>query len=123
MTDNVRKIFDMLGVEPNEEFNMLLSNSSFPLKCKIDDNLEGYYLMFGRWELYDKLIIDLFNSRMKIIKLPKTKKKKIGDLTIREAKEIQNKICDLNIGCEDCPFYDCCINDCIDFDQEIEVEE
>lgn len=50
-------------------------------------------------------------------------KKKIGDLTIREAKEMQDKICNLNVVCKDCSFYDCCINDCIDLNQEIEVEE
>ena len=49
-------------------------------------------------------------------------KKKIGDLTIKEAKEMQDEICNSNVICEDCPFYDCCINDCIDLDQEIEIE-
>ena len=104
MTDNARKVFDMLGVEPNEEFNMLLSNSSSPLKCKIDENLEGYYLMFGRWELYDKLIIDLFNSRMKIIKLPKEpKKKKLRDLTQEEWDKWKDNNC-ASTYCGQCIF-------------------
>lgn len=50
-------------------------------------------------------------------------KKKIGDLTLKEAKEMQDKICNIVVCCEDCPFTHCCINDSIDLDQEIDVEE
>ena len=50
-------------------------------------------------------------------------KKKIGDLTIREVKEMQDKICNVMVGCEDCPFYDCCLSVKIDLDKEVEVEE
>lgn len=50
-------------------------------------------------------------------------KKKIGDLTIREAKEMQNKICNTIVGCKGCPFHACCINNYIDLEREIEVEE
>ena len=94
--------------------------------------------MFCRWELYDKLIIDLFNSRMKIIKLPKEpKKKKLIDLTLEEYKKWFKINCETNHICRKCIFG--CV-DCDDLslrcwihhkdlysdkflDQEIEVEE
>lgn len=51
-------------------------------------------------------------------------KKKLGDLTLKEAKEVQEKICKGIIACSDCPFVDCCIDtERIDLDKEIEVEE
>lgn len=51
-------------------------------------------------------------------------KKKIGDLTLRKAKEIEDKICNKFEGCcENCPFSECCITDYCDLDREIEVEE
>lgn len=50
-------------------------------------------------------------------------KKKLGDLTIKELKEIQDKWCDVLVFCKDCPFTDCCVNTRkIDLNQEIEVE-
>lgn len=49
-------------------------------------------------------------------------KKKIGDLTLREAKEMQDKICNVIVDCADCPFYAYCIKDYIDLDQEIEIK-
>lgn len=48
-------------------------------------------------------------------------KKKIGDLTLREVKEIEDKICDGD--CPNCPFCECCITDFCDLGQEIEVEK
>lgn len=83
MTDNVRKIFDMLGVEPNEEFEMLLGDSAkFSYKCKIDERLQGYYFYGEDWIFFDELLKDLLNGSNTIIKLPK--KKKLRDLTPEE---------------------------------------
>lgn len=126
MNNNVRKVFDMLGVEPNEEFKIEDKNGFW----KISERLNLFYRQ-GHYDNGDyayngfdnSLIIDLIKHPELIIKLPKEpKKKKLRDLTIKEAKEMQDKICDVIIGCKDCPFYDCCINDCIDLDQEIEIE-
>lgn len=50
-------------------------------------------------------------------------KKKIGDLTLREIKKEQDKVCNVTFDCTDCPFSACCIDDNIDLDKEIEVEE
>lgn len=50
-------------------------------------------------------------------------KKKIGDLTLREIKKEQDKVCNVVVNCKDCPFSACCIEDRIDLDKEIEVDE
>ena len=51
-------------------------------------------------------------------------KKKLGDLTLKEVKEIQDKICDNFISCADCPFTHCCMDTKkINLNQEVEVEE
>lgn len=50
-------------------------------------------------------------------------KKRIGNLTLKEVKEMQDKICNVIVSCEDCPFSACCIDNYIDLDQEIEVED
>ena len=49
-------------------------------------------------------------------------KKKLGDLTVRELKELQKEKCRINT-CRYCPFKGCCVSNRIDLDQEIEVEE
>lgn len=92
MNENVRKIFDMLGVEPNEEFNMLLGDSvEFSFKCKIDENLQGYFLNTDIWFIFDELLKDLLNGSNTIIKLPK--KKHVGDLKCED------------VDCKYCPLY------------------
>ena len=103
MTDNVRKIFDMLGVEPNEEFEMLLDTCKFSFKCKIDENLQGYFLNTGTWFIIEKLLRDWLNGSNTIIKLPK--KKKLRDLTEEEYKKWVIENCDNGIlCCKDCVF-------------------
>lgn len=91
MNDNVRKIFDMLGVEPNEEFEVLCDNIPFSSKCKIDEHLQGYFFAFGGWEFFDELLKDLLNGSNTIIKLPK--KKHVGDLKCED------------VECKYCPLY------------------
>ena len=49
-------------------------------------------------------------------------KKKIGDLTIRELKKEQDKICNKDTNCSECPFEDCCVDIKIDLEKEVEVE-
>lgn len=48
------------------------------------------------------------------------KTKTVGDLTIREVKEIEDKIC--NDDCGNCPFGECCVTNYCDLEQEIEVD-
>ena len=103
MNDNVRKVFDLLGVEPNEEFKMLLGDSvEFSFKCKIDENLQGYFLNIDTWFIFYELLKDLLNGANTIIKLPK--KKHVGDKKCLDFKD-----------CKDCPFK---VIDCLEADDK-----
>lgn len=126
MKDNVRKVFDMLGVEPNEKF-------------KIEGNGDTIYYIDEKLYVYrnnemlcsDKGLSNLINGYFKIIKIPKTKK--LRDLTEEEWNKWKDKNC--NYRCGKCLFSmavcndrDCWVNH-KDFysnkflDREIEVEE
>ena len=99
MNDNVRKIFDMLGVEPNEEFKVIAGdNSDITYKFKFDENLQGYYFS-SKWCYADESLRLLLNGYYKIIKLPK--KKKLRDLTPEEWDKWQKKNCS---NCSKCIF-------------------
>lgn len=91
MTENARKVFDMLGVEPNEEFEMLLDTCKFSFKCKIDAKLQGYYFDGEDWIFFGELLKDLLNGANTIVKLPKAKY--FGDLQCED------------VDCKDCPLY------------------
>ena len=93
MTDNVRKIFDLLGVEPNEKFKITgYTYETFYITSglSINDN-DGKKVEF--------LLQSLLNGMLKIIKLPK--KKKLRDLTPEEWDNWQRKNCD---NCNKCAF-------------------
>ena len=136
MNDNVKKIFEILGVEPNEEFKIEDKNCFW----KIDEKLNLYYRQ-GHYDNGDyaynsfnnSLIIDLIKNPERIIKLPK--KKKLRDLTPEEYKKWNDKKCKGNI-CDKCIFKNvvCSIEDCswvnhkylysdAFLNKEIEVEE
>ena len=34
---------------------------------------------------------------------------KIGDLTVRQLKKLQDKECNNHNGCKNCPYDDCCV--------------
>ena len=93
MTDNVRKIFDLLGVEPNEKFKItgyIYETFYITSGLSIIDN-DGKKVEF--------LLQSLLNGMLKIIKLPK--KKKLRDLTPEEWDKWQRKNCD---NCNKCAF-------------------
>ena len=106
MNDNVRKIFEILGVEPNEEFKIEDKDCFW----KIDEKLNLYYRQ-GHYDNGDyaynvfnkSLIIDLIKNPELIIKLPK-KKKKLMDLTKEEYKKWLNKNCGRSVNCDKCIF-------------------
>ena len=94
MTDNVRKIFDLLGVEPNEKFNIdgLYGTFYFDQHLNINNEYDcpaGFGLQ------------SFINGLYKIIKLPK--KKKLRDLTEKELDKWVNKNCN-NTPCDKCIF-------------------
>ena len=97
MTDNVRKIFDLLGVEPNEKLITEGLYGTFYFDQHLNINNEyDYPAGFG---------LQLFiNGLYKIIKLPKApKKKKLRDLTKEEHSKWLEKNCKNNI-CDKCIF-------------------
>lgn len=139
MNDNVRQIFNMLGIEPNEEFKIEDKNCFW----KIDEKLNLYYRQ-GHYDNGDyaynrfsnSLIIDLINNPELIIKLPKEpKKKRLRDITPEEWDKWLNKNCG---DCSECIFRKVmCADSCYKdswihhkdvysdefLNQEIEVEE
>ena len=137
MTDNVRKIFDMLGIEPNERFKVKAVGKENAVYC-LTENLTGC-LFDERGENYesiaDWLLRDVLINPEDIIKLPKEpKKKKLRDLTEEEYKKWLNKNCN-NTPCDSCNFNNVACNMGIRswihhkdlyndkfLDQEIEVE-
>lgn len=139
MNENVRKVFDMLDVEPNEEFKIEDKNCFW----KIDEKLNLYYRQghydngdYAYKRFHNVLILDLINNPELIIKLPKEpKKKKLRDLTMEEYDKWLDKNCKNNI-CDKCIFNNvvCSNADCswvfhkylysdAFLNKEIEVEE
>lgn len=85
MTDNVRKIFEIIGVEPNEKF-----------KLEIDPVDILYYIT-------EDLDFIATNKKGNIIKLSKEpKKKKLRDLTEEEFERYKKKC--FGINCNECIF-------------------
>lgn len=126
MNDNVRKIFDMLGVRPNEKFKNHIYFIDERL-CIFDEELNDL----------DVILKDLLNGTCKIIKLPK--KKKLRDLTNEEYEEWcydnkcyrcycsnNSKCIFMNVPCdyrlENCWIYNKDLYSDKFLDQEIEVK-
>ena len=102
MTDKVKKIFEILGVKPNEEFEVMLKDrSDITYKFKFDENLQGYFCHRDKWFPKDNLLHLLLNGHYKIIELPKKKKKKLRDLTPEEYDKWLYKNCG---DCSECIF-------------------
>ena len=132
MNDNVRKIFEMLGVEPNEEFK-LKTYTGIELKeiYKIDSDLCIY--KDNQFFNVDALLINILQGLMVIEKLPK--KKKLRDLTEQEWDKWKDKKC-IDTKCGECIFCNVTCWDDSDcwvyhkdlysekfLNQELEVEE
>ena len=116
MTDNVKKVFELLGVEPNEEFEVMLKDrSDITYKFKFDEDLQGYCFR-DKWRLEGDLLRILLSGTYEIIKLPK--KKKLRDLTPEEWEKWKEKNCKCrDYACGKCIFdkvgcskYDCWVD-------------
>lgn len=100
MNENVRKVFEILGVEPNEKFkvdNVNLKNHIYFIDerlCVFDEKLNDL----------DVFLKDLLNGTYKIIKL--RKKKKLRDLTEEDWNNWKEKNCYYNgyYNCDECSF-------------------
>ena len=133
MNDNVRKIFDMLGVEPNEIFKV---DGYEGCRFVIEDNLAVCKVPYSKDFNYFKWFTYILNNPERIIKLPKEpKKKKLRDLTPEEWDKWRDKKC-IDTKCGECIFCNVTCWDDSDcwvyhkdlysdkfLDQEIEVEE
>ena len=99
MNDNVRKVFDMLGVEPNEIFRV----DGYDYKYYIDDNLEIYAISSNPHEIikFTEIFMEIIKNPERIIKIPK--KKKLRDLTPEEWDKWREKTCRFT-RCENCIF-------------------
>ena len=130
MTDNVRQVFSILDIKPNERFKIEGSGDTV---YHIDESLYTYRegIVCGGLNL-------LINGDLKIIKLPKEpKKKKLRDLTKKEYEKWQENNCGKDNPCYNCLFKNIPCHSFIDvcwinhkdlysdkfLDQEIEVEE
>ena len=132
MTDNARKVFDMLGVEPGEKFKIKEYGKFI---YKIDENLDIYYKPKSSWEISNMNVGWFLTGEEKIVKL--SNKKKLRDLTLEEYNKWRHKYCLVdNSCCEKCLFNNvlcrangfCWINHKELFsdkflDQEIEIPE
>ena len=132
MTDNVKKIFEILDVEPNEKFKLESDATNTIYYITEDLNFIGKNES-GEYNFDDCFRLLLTNKIGNIVKLPKeSKKKKLRDLTPEEWDKWKKKNCD-NM-CGKCIFDNvyCGLNVWVNhkdlysnkfLDQEIEVEE
>lgn len=111
MNDNVKKVFEMLGVKPNEKFKIRVGNKVNDELYFLDDTLTIFSIgkVVGLngddigYEAKQGMLRLLLSGKNEIVKLPK--KKKLRDLTIEEFKKIKRKICRKYDGCKGCPFF------------------
>lgn len=131
MNDNVRKVFDMLGVEPGESFRIKGDEKIY--YC--DETLSTYGVNGVK---YVNMLAEILNGTYKIIKIPKYLKK-LRDLTPEEWDKWQYEKCNTGyLNCYECIFRNVYCSKSSEncswvnnkdlysdkfLDQEIEVEE
>lgn len=103
MTENVRKIFEMLGVEPNEKFK--LESDATNTIYYITEDLKFIGINKNVENNFDDCFRLLLTNKIgNIIKLPKEpKKKKLRDLTREEWDRWLKKNCG-TCNCDKCVF-------------------
>ena len=103
MNDNVRQIFNMLGVESNEKFK--LENDATNTIYYITEDLHFIGINKNVENNFDDCFRLLLTNKIgNIVKLPKEpKKKKLRDWTMEEYKKWLEKNCKNNI-CDKCIF-------------------
>lgn len=134
MNDNVKKIFEILGVEPDEKF-IIITKKKFSEVLHIDTKLR---VLTNTPNIVAEALRCLLTGEWQIVKLPKdVKKKKLRDLTVEDFKKWKHKMCKKYDGCKGCPFFVTMCNSNYDknwlnhkdlysdkfLDQEVEVPE
>lgn len=97
MNENVKKVFEMLGVEPNEEFKVI-SKKRVSQVIHIDTRLR---VLTDTSNIVVEALRCLLTGEWQIVKLPK--KKKLRDLTEEDLKKWSKANCCKTV-CSDCLF-------------------
>lgn len=110
MNDNVKKIFEMLGVEPRERFKISCSTCDGWTKHKIfyiNKYLDVISIDNGD-EDFAPILGGLLSGYYSIVKFSEIKKKKLRDLTKEEYLRWENANCNSKKekNCENCPFHE-----------------
>lgn len=109
MNENIKKVFEMLGVEPNEEFKIRVGNKVSDELYFLDDTLTIFSIgkVVGLngddigYEAKQGMLRLLLSGKNEIVKLPK--KKKLRDWTIDDLKKWTNVNC-RELTCDGCLF-------------------
>ncbi len=103
MNENVKKVFDMLGVKPNEKFKIISKKRVFQV-IHIDTRLR---VLTDTSNIVAEALRYLLTGEWQIVKLPK--KKKLRDWTMDDFKKWEDVNC--KGVCDDCPFTNVHCND------------
>ena len=103
MNDNVKKVFDMLGVKPNEKFKIISKNRVSQV-IHIDTRLR---VLTDTSNIVAEALRYLLTGEWQIVKLPK--KKKLRDWTMEDFKKWEDVNC--KGACDDCLFTNVHCND------------
>lgn len=104
MNDNVKKVFDMLGVKPNEKF-IIITEKKFSEVLHIDTKLR---VLTNTPNIVAEALRCLLTGEWQIVKL-QPKKKKLRDWTMEDFKKWEDVNC--KGVCDDCPFTNVHCND------------
>ena len=105
MNDNIKKVFDILGVKPYEKFK--LESDATNTIYYITEDLKFIGISESGENNFDDCFRLLLTNKIgNIVKLPKeSKKKKLRDLSEEEYKNwISNYCRKLKLNCNDCIF-------------------
>lgn len=103
MNENVKKVFDMLGVKPNEKF-IIITEKKISEVLHIDTKLR---VLTNTPNIVAEALRCLLTGEWQIVKLPK--KKKLRDWTMDDFKKWEDVNC--KGVCDDCPFTNVHCND------------
>lgn len=105
MNENVKKVFEMLGVKPNEKFNVMSKGKVDSEVLRIDTRLR---VLTDTSNIVAEALRYLLTGEWQIVKL-QPKKKKLRDWTMDDFKKWEDVNC--KGVCDDCPFTNVHCND------------
>lgn len=105
MNENVKKVFEMLGVKPNEKFNVMSKGKVDSEVLRIDTRLR---VLTDTSNIVAEALRYLLTGEWQIVKI-QPKKKKLRDWTMEDFKKWEDVNC--KGVCDDCPFTNVHCND------------